>query len=61
MLKKLFILILIFVGQISTGQQTSNAAIEAKVENLLKKNDLKGKDRSNESIQWFLERNRSRS
>ena len=43
MFKKLFFLILIFVSFISTGQQTSNAAIETKVENLLKKMTLKEK------------------
>jgi len=43
MFKKLFSLILIFVSFISTGQQTSNAAIETKVENLLKKMTLKEK------------------
>lgn len=43
MFKKLFSLILIFVSFISTGQQTSNAAIEAKVETLLKKMTLKEK------------------
>ena len=43
MFKKLFFLILIFVSFISTGQQTSNTAIETKVENLLKKMTLKEK------------------
>ncbi|MDG1263470.1 MAG: glycosyl hydrolase, partial [Flavobacteriaceae bacterium] len=43
MFKKLFFLILIFVSFISTGQQTSNNAIETKVENLLKKMTLKEK------------------
>ena len=43
MFKKLFFLILIFVSFISTGQQTSNAAIETKVESLLKKMTLKEK------------------
>jgi len=43
MFKKLFFRVLIFVSFISTGQQTSNAAIETKVENLLKKMTLKEK------------------
>ena len=43
MFKKLFSRVLIFVSFISTGQQTSNAAIETKVENLLKKMTLKEK------------------
>ena len=43
MFKKLFFLTLIFVSFISTGQQTSNTAIETKVENLLKKMTLKEK------------------